>query len=624
MNKVIFILALFFTFNAFGQKLHKQQISMTLDSLRKANEIEGLQVVIVSSDSVLYQESFGRKKGGHQGIDNTSIFCVSSITKSFTSIGIMKLVERGEISLDDKLKDIAPEISFENPWEETHPLKVVHLLEHTTGWSDVVFSQFAADRQSLSIFEQANDFPGSRVCNYPPGQYFSYQNTGPTVAGYLLEKISGSSYEEFIKNEILDPLNMYDSSLDPASGLGKDRLAIAIADNVPYRLIVDVPSGGMFTNSHDMSKYLRLLLNQGTVDGITILSPASMNRMTTAQSTLSGKSRYEIGYGLGLWSDRFKGIKLIGHSGEQPSFGSYMIVIPELDRAFFVASNTELPPLNPVITALQNFIVDSENTWLPEEGKPSKKETIAGYYRSLNTPSNTGKIGAFLNPILTTSWIGEEDGELFYTALTHSKRYRLYEDGANHIYYTDGEGYKNWFFVGENWQGNSILQNGKSSGNLKRVSAISVWGSLALSVFCTLMILSLPLVLLIRLILKYLIRSEVTFQPAIQLMSTAFFSLLTAALVIAFIVPPADSSPPEIWKFLDTVGKITPTSIAIFTLTLLFGLFSVLAMLVSVNNIRRCRSGLLKIYILGLNLVFAAICGYLLTFDLVPFRSWLF
>lgn len=597
---------------------------MTLDSLRKANEIEGLQVVIVSKDSVLYQESFGKKKGEHQDIDNSSVFCVSSITKSFTSIGIMKLVESGKLSLDDKLKDIAPEISFENPWEETHPLKVVHLLEHTTGWSDVLFSQYAADRNGLSILEQANDFPGSRVCNYPPGQYFSYQNTGPTVAGYLIEKLSGRSYEEFIKNEILEPLKMYDSSLDPASSVAKDKLAIAITDSRPYRLIVDMPSGGMFTNSIDMSKYLRLLLNQGTVGGIPVLSPASIDRMTTAQSTLSGKSQYEIGYGLGFWSDRFKGIKMIGHSGEQPGFGSYMTVIPELDRAFFVASNTELPPLNPVITALQNFIVDSENTWLPKEDKPSKRETIAGYYRALNTPSNTGKIGALLNPILNISWIGEEDGELFYRALTHSKRYRLFEDGVNHIYYTDEEGYKNWFFVGEDWQGNSILQNGKSTGNLKRASAISVWGGLAASVFCVLMMLTLPLVLLIRLILKYLTRSEMTFQPAIQLMSAAFFSILTAGLVLAFVVPPADSSPLEIWQFLDTVGKMTPTSIAIFTLTLLFGLFSILAVFASFNNIRRCRSVLLKIYILGLNVVFAAICGYLVTFELVPFRSWLF
>ncbi|WP_161993927.1 serine hydrolase domain-containing protein [Cyclobacterium xiamenense] len=245
MNKILFIILMFFAINGFGQKLNDRHISIVLDSIRQVNNIEGLQVVIVSKDSILYQESFGRKKGGHQAIDNTSIFCVSSITKSFTSLGIMKLVERGKINLQDKVKDIAREISFENPWEETHPLKVVHLLEHTTGWSDVLFSQYAADRNKLSILEQANDFPGSRVCKYPPGQFFSYQNTGPTVAEYLIEKISGTAYEEFIQNEILDPLKMHDSSFNPASVFHKDKLAIE--DNAPYRLIVDVPSGGMFT-----------------------------------------------------------------------------------------------------------------------------------------------------------------------------------------------------------------------------------------------------------------------------------------------------------------------------------------------------------------------------------------
>ncbi len=622
MNKILFIILMFFAINGFGQKLNDRHISIVLDSIRQVNNIEGLQVVIVSKDSILYQESFGRKKGGHQAIDNTSIFCVSSITKSFTSLGIMKLVERGKINLQDKVKDIAPEISFENPWEETHPLKVVHLLEHTTGWSDVLFSQYAADRNKLSILEQANDFPGSRVCKYPPGQFFSYQNTGPTVAGYLIEKISGTAYEEFIQNEILDPLKMHDSSFNPASVFHKDKLAIE--DNAPYRLIVDVPSGGMFTNSIAMAKYLQLFLRRGTIDGITILSPASIDRMTTARSTLSGKSNYEIGYGLGLWSDRFKGVKIIGHSGEQPSFGSYMIVIPELDRAFFVASTTELSPLYPVITALQNFIVDPENTWVPAGDKPSKRKDSIGYYRPLHTPSNTGKIGAFLHPILNICWIDEKGGELFYRSLTNSTKYKLYDDGAQHVYFTDEEGYKNWFFVGEDWQGNFILQNGKSSGNLKKVAAISVWGSVAFFVFCMLMIFALPLILLIRLFLKYVTRSEVTFQPSIQLVSAAIFSMLLAAMTLAFIVPPSTSSPLETWKLLDTVGKISPTSIAVFILTLLFGLFSIAAMLTSFKNSRTCSSGLLKIYVLGLSLVFAAISIYLFTFDLVPFKSWMF
>lgn len=624
MNKIFLILLVFLTINVFGQKVHDRHISVALDSIRKANEIDGLQVVIVSKDSVLYQKSFGRKKGGHQVIDHTSIFCVSSITKSFTSIGIMKLVERGKISLNDKLKDIAPEISFKNPWEETHPLQVVHLLEHTTGWSDVIFSQYAADRLQLSILEQANDFPDSRVCHYPPGQFFSYQNTGPVVAGYLIEKISGMPYEKFIQNEILDPLKMQYSSFNPASEFLKNKLAITIEDNAPYRIIVDLPSGGMFTNSTDMAKYLQMFLQQGSIDSITVLSPASIHRMTTAHSTLSGKSNYDTGYGLGLWSDIFKGVKMIGHSGEQPSFGSYMIFIPELDRAFFVAANTELPPLYPVISALLNYIVDSENSREPTENTPSERETITGYYRPLNTLSNTGKIGAFLNPILNLSWVDEYGGELFYRSLTNSTGYKLYDDGAHHIYFTDEEGYKNWFFAGEDWEGNFILQNGKSTGNLKKVSAISAWGTIAFSVFCTVMIFSLPVVLLIRLFLKYVTRRKVRFQLSIQLLGAAFFSILIAVMIVAFSVPPSASSPLETWKFLDAVGKITPMSLTVFTLTLLFGLLSIAALLASFRNIRTRNCGILKVYVFGLSLVFNAISIYLFAFNLVPFKSWVF
>lgn len=624
MKNLITILFFLFALDGYGQKQDLNRLTLSIDSITRANGIEGLQVAIVSKDGILYQANFGKVKGGDGPINDASVFCVSSITKSFTSLGIMKLVERGALDLDDKLNDLAPEITFENPWEATHPLRVVHLLEHTTGWSDVLFAQYAADRSELSVFEQANDFPNSRVCRYPPGQYFSYQNTGPTVAGYLIEKVSGMPYADFIQREILEPLQMQRSFLDPPSQTEKDHSAVAMDGHSPYRLIVDQPAGGLYTNGTDMAKYLQLFLNQGTRDGVELLSPESIERMTTAESTLSGKSGYENGYGLGLWSDRFKGVRVIGHSGEQPGFGAFILFIPELDRAFFVAANTELPPVYPVISSLLNFIVDPDGSWKPSAGKPVTRESIIGYYRSISTPSNTEKPIAFLNPIVNISRIEEKGGELVYSTLTNPTLHRLYEDRAHHLYYTDEEGYKNWFFVGEDWQGNDILQNGKSSGNLKKVSAFSVWSCIVFAAICLLAFLTLPVVLLIRLFMRYSSRHALSFQRPIQLAGAAAASLFMSILILALKTPPLTSPPNEIWQLMDTLGKPTPTSLAVFTLTLLFGCLSIAALFTGIRYIRTYKSPLLKLYIFGLSFAFTLLSVYLFQFDMVPFRSWVF
>src|SRR5690606_34310887 len=78
-----------------------------------------------------------------EAADQDTLFRIGSIPKMFVALAVLQLQEEGKLSLDDKLRDLAPEIEFENPWEDTHPVRLVHLLEHTTGWDDIHLTEYA-------------------------------------------------------------------------------------------------------------------------------------------------------------------------------------------------------------------------------------------------------------------------------------------------------------------------------------------------------------------------------------------------------------------------------------------------------------------------------------------------
>ena len=93
---------------------------------------------ITTKDSVIFSGGFGYADlDTKRKVDESTLFRMASITKMFISLGIMKLVNEGKLSLDDELKKIAPEVPFKNKWESTHPIRIVNLLEHTSGFDDI-------------------------------------------------------------------------------------------------------------------------------------------------------------------------------------------------------------------------------------------------------------------------------------------------------------------------------------------------------------------------------------------------------------------------------------------------------------------------------------------------------
>lgn len=259
---------------------------------------------IVSVNAVGYQD-FELKIP----MDVRSIFQVRSMTKTVTATGIMILLEEGRLLLTDPVEKYVPE--FRDPVvavvregervvstrKAARPITIYHLLTHTAGTS----SGSVGERQATLARDVAAR--SKLPLDFDPGDGFRYSDTGYEVLGRIIEVVSGEPYEDFIAERILRPLRMHDSFFFPPpdkckriashyertdQGLRRDRHFLnpqwnhiggcrAYADSVPHV----GPSWGLFSTAHDMAVFYQMVLNGGTYADVRVISPASIQAMTT-------------------------------------------------------------------------------------------------------------------------------------------------------------------------------------------------------------------------------------------------------------------------------------------------------------------------------------------------------
>jgi CubicO group peptidase (beta-lactamase class C family) len=231
-----FLLAVFQThFFAYGQtsNFDKQKVSGDIRHLIQNTNSIGTSVVITSADSIIYFEGFGNADlEKNTLVTEQTLFGLGSITKTFTALAILKLVEAGKLNLDDKVLDLAPELPITNKWEKDFPVRVYHLLEHTSGFDELhpKDKTITVKNDDFPLLEGINIVKNSLKTRWQPGSRHAYSNVGYLVAGYIIEKISGQSYNIFIKSEVLEPLGMNQSTIK-LEEINPDLLAKSYSSN---------------------------------------------------------------------------------------------------------------------------------------------------------------------------------------------------------------------------------------------------------------------------------------------------------------------------------------------------------------------------------------------------------
>lgn len=219
-NKTILHIALIglicFVPVAFGQNQAKKVDAFVKEKMA-ANHIPGLSLAVVREGKIIFAKGYGMVNLELSVPANEkNVFPIYSITKTFTAVAVMMLVEEGKISLEDSITKHLAELPAD--WNK---ITIRHLLTHTSGLSDVCDSpadpcfQFTAFTRD-EIIKFAADLP----VKFQPGERWDYGNTGFFLLGMLIEKISGKPYEQFLHERIFQPLEMRDTRLENMIGVG--------------------------------------------------------------------------------------------------------------------------------------------------------------------------------------------------------------------------------------------------------------------------------------------------------------------------------------------------------------------------------------------------------------------
>ncbi|HTQ59542.1 MAG TPA: serine hydrolase domain-containing protein [Candidatus Solibacter sp.] len=369
----------------------------TLEELQKAMKeviekahLPGAGVALVSNGQLLWCGGIGRADlASGRDIACDTEFRVGSISKSFVALALLKLQEEGKINLEARLQDIAPEIPIENRWQSTNPVRIVNLLEHTAGFDDMEAAEVYnfKDPYDFPLVDVFKRFREPEDVRWPPSTRMSYSNPGFGIAGYLIEKITGESFDRYIRETILRPLGMNNADF-PFTDANKALLATGYSGNPPHALgypyIYLRPAGDLKASPGELAKLVQFLLLRGKVGEVQLLKPASIMRMETVETTLAARSGLRLGYGLANYTEVTGGVVTHGHDGGIDGFISSYRYMPEQNWGYVVLLNSTQS--GQALNDLNKLVIDFLSKDFPNPQQPpisvsaGDLKKFAGYY----------------------------------------------------------------------------------------------------------------------------------------------------------------------------------------------------------------------------------------------------
>ena len=368
--------------------LKKLETAIRYEMERK--QLPAFSISLVDGDRIIFAEGFGfqdaRKK-----IPATAdtVYRVGSVSKLFTDIAVMQLVEKGRLDLDAPVTKYLPNFQPKNPYDI--PITLRQLMSHRSGLvrESPVGNYFDPDEPTLA--ETVASLNTTSLV-YKPETMTKYSNAAIAVVGAILEKQLGSSHPDRVRETILDPLGMKDSSfiLTPAV---REKLAAGFMHTydgrrfeAPQFLLGTGPAGNMYSSVRDLSKFIICLFNEGTSAKGQILKPETLKVMLTPIPGLDGKPER---FGLGFHVEELDGYKKIGHGGAVYGFSTQLEALPE--RKVGAAAVASLDVSNGVVSRLTDYalrllIAAKDGKPLPSYRMtgpipPERAREIVGMYR---------------------------------------------------------------------------------------------------------------------------------------------------------------------------------------------------------------------------------------------------
>ncbi len=396
-----------------------QELQEQLEKILKDTHTPGTSVAIVHRDGPEWIAGLGKSDvAADRATTADTLFRIGSTSKAFVSLSILKLLNEGKLSLDDPVHKLAPEVWFENRWEATDPVRVVDLLEHTTGWDDIHFREYAKDAPGMSLREGLDYDHHSRISRWRPGTRTAYCNSGPPVAAYIVEKISGQRFEDYVAQNFFGPIGMKSATYFQAPS---PPLTMLYHDDgktpYPYWNILLRPAGSINASAKDMAAYLGFYLNRGSVNGTQVMPASSIDRMEVPTRTWAAQEGLKAGYGLSNYWSIHEGFVYHGHDGGVEGGLTEMAYMPEYGVGYFYSINSGSDgAFEKIGKAIRAYI--TRNLQKPAEpavaALPANANAYAGWYEP---DSGRVEMTHFLGRLLGMIYVGVKGGKLLVSSM---------------------------------------------------------------------------------------------------------------------------------------------------------------------------------------------------------------
>jgi CubicO group peptidase (beta-lactamase class C family) len=317
------------------------------------------------------------------------------------------------------LKKIVPEVPFQNKWESTHPVRIVHLLEHTSGFDDIKLNRmYSLDTKENTGIDMMLVHKNSMICRWKPGERFAYSNPNYAILGYIIEKLSGKPYDQYLTENILTPLGMMNSNFNLRSKFPEKDIKEYIVKSgktiqVPSVTLLSGPPGALWSSAEDMVKFLQLFLRNGD----SLFSENIITEIETAHSSLAARSGQKNGYSLGNDNTFFGYSKFPfrGHGGLTGTCYSSCKYNRELDIGFVLASNS-----NNKNYRIEELIVSYLEQNMPANNLPTQsidKKAIEPFLGRYQFESPRNEISAFSDKFQNAPKIYLKNDRLYFKPL---------------------------------------------------------------------------------------------------------------------------------------------------------------------------------------------------------------
>lgn len=547
------------------------ELKQQLEKILADTHTPGVAVAIVHKDGPEWIAGLGTSDvaSRHSTTDET-LFRIGSTSKAFASLSILKLAREGKLSLNDPVRALVPEIAFQNRWEATNPVRVVDLLEHTTGWDDMHLVEYAKDAPGWPLRQGLDYYKKSRISRWPPGTRMSYCNSGPAVAAYIVEKLSGQRFEDYVAQNFFAPIGMKTATYFQAPS---PQLTTLYKDDgktpLPYWNIILRPAGSINASARDMAAYVQFYLNRGTVNGTELVPAADIARMEQPTRTWAAQAGLTAGYGLSNYTSIHDGFVYHGHNGGVEGGLTDMSYMPESGIGYFYSINTgNGNAFNKIGDAIRAYITRSLTRPAVPAAAPLPANAVAwaGWYVP-DSPRN--EMTHFLERLLGLTYVTFRDGQMVFYGLGNWNqpfvpvsgmqfRYLPKKDPpepiATVILFSPSDGGR-YMLAGE---------------TIRRVSAPIAWSQVALTAWAALALIAALLYAPFWLIGGFFKRRRRPQERAIRL-----WPLIAALSLIAFVAIFSAAG----GDIINRLGHVTAYSVGIFLSTIVFGISSLAAAL---------------------------------------------